>query len=159
MILGSGLAPVAELRAAGVPVGLGCDGSASADSASLWLEARTAMLQGKLRHGAAAMSARDALEIATRGGAGCLGRTGEIGELSVGACGDLVVWSLDGPAQAGALSDPIEAWLRCGPNSARHTVIAGKPVVLDGAPVHGRLDEMLVRHRAIAAGMQSALDA
>ncbi len=159
MILGSGLAPVAELRAAGVPVGLGCDGSSSADSASLWLETRTAMLQGKLRHGAAAMTARDALEIATRGGAGCLGRVGEIGELSVGACGDVVVWSLDGPAFAGALSDPIEAWLRCGPNSARHTVVAGKPIVLDGAPVHGGLDEMLLCHRAIAAGMQSALDA
>ncbi|MBA3339090.1 MAG: 8-oxoguanine deaminase [Geodermatophilaceae bacterium] len=158
MILGSGLAPVAELRAAGVPVGLGCDGSASADSASLWLETRMAMLQGKLRHGAAAMSARDALEIATRGGAGCLGRTGEIGELSIGACGDLVVWSLAGPAFAGAISDPIEAWLRCGPSKARHTVVAGNPVVLDGVPVHGGLDEMLIRHRAISGEMQSALN-
>ncbi len=158
MILGSGLAPVAELRAAGVPVGLGCDGSASADSASLWLEARTAMLQGKLRHGAAAMSARDVLEIATRGGAGCLGRTGEIGELSVGACGDLVAWSLEGTAFAGALSDPIEAWLRCGPTNARHTVVAGNPVVLNGVPVHDGLDEMLIRHRGISGEMQSALD-
>src|SRR3954469_5171585 len=79
MILGSGLAPIAELRAAGAPVGLGVDGSASADSASLWLEARTAMLQGKLRHGAGAMSARDALELATRGGAAALRRAGEEG--------------------------------------------------------------------------------
>ncbi len=158
MILGSGLAPVAELRAAGVPVGLGCDGSSSADSASLWLEARTAMLQGKLRHGAAAMSARDALEIATRGGAGCLGRTGEIGELSVGACGDLVVWSLDGPGFAGAISDPIEAWLRCGPSSAKHTVVAGNPIVLDGRPVRDGLDGLLTRHREISTGMQSRLD-
>ncbi len=157
MILGSGLAPVAELRAAGVPVGLGCDGSSSADSASLWLEARTAMLQGKLRHGAAAMSARDALEIATRGGAGCLGRTGEIGELSIGACGDLVVWPLEGPAFAGALSDPIEAWLRCGPSAARHTVVGGALVVVDGVAVHPELDAMLVRHRAISGAMQSAL--
>ena len=61
------------------------------------------------------MSARDALEIATRGGAACLGRTGEIGELSVGACGDLVVWAADPIAYAGALTDPVEAWLRCGP--------------------------------------------
>jgi cytosine/adenosine deaminase-related metal-dependent hydrolase len=94
LILGSGLAPVQELRAAGAPVGLGVDGSSSADSASLWLEARTAMLLGKLRHGAGSTAARDVLEIATRGGAACLGRTGEIGELSVGACGDLAVWSL-----------------------------------------------------------------
>src|SRR3954464_7442858 len=122
MILGSGLAPVAELRAAGSPVGLGVDGSASADSASLWLEARTAMLQGKLRHGAGAMSARDALEIATRGGSACLGRAGEVGELSGGVWGELAVWPLVGTAFAGALSDPVEAWLRCGPLTARHTV-------------------------------------
>ena len=158
MILGGGLAPVAELRAAGVPVGLGCDGSSSADSASLWLEARTAMLLGRLRHGAASMSARDALEMATRGGAGCLGRVGEIGELSVGSVGDLVVWPLEGVAFAGALSDPVEAWLRCGPVSARHTVVAGRLVVEDGLPTHPDLAEMLARHRTIAAGIQNAFD-
>jgi cytosine/adenosine deaminase-related metal-dependent hydrolase len=155
MILGSGLSPVADLRAAGAPVGLGVDGSSSADSASLWLEARTAMLQGKLRQGAAAMSARDALEIATRGGAQCLGRAAEIGQLSVGACGDLVVWGLDGVRFAGALSDPVEAWLRCGPVSARHTVVGGRLVVEDGVPVHGGLDEQLGVHRRVSAAMQS----
>jgi cytosine/adenosine deaminase-related metal-dependent hydrolase len=155
MILGSGLAPVAELRAAGAPVGLGVDGSASADSASLWLEARTAMLQGKLRHGAGSTSARDALEMATRGGAACLGRAGEIGELAVGACGDLAVWPLDGVAFAGALSDPVEGWLRCGPVAARHTVVAGRPVVEDGVPVHPGLDEQLAVHRRIAARLQA----
>jgi cytosine/adenosine deaminase-related metal-dependent hydrolase len=133
------------------------DGSASADSASLWLEARTAMLQGKLRHGAGAMSARDALEVATRGGAACLGRSGEIGELSVGACGDLVVWPLTGPAFAGALSDPVEAWLRCGPVAARHTVVDGRLVVEDGVPVHDGLDEQLAVHRRVSERMQSAL--
>ncbi len=157
MILSAGLAPVAELRAAGVPVGLGCDGSASADSASLWLEARTAMLLGKLRGGPAAMSARDALEIATRGGAAVLGRSGEIGELTVGACGDLVVWPLTGVPFAGALSDPVEAWLRCGPVAARHTVVAGRPVVVDGVPVHPGLEDMLARHRTLATKVQSAL--
>jgi cytosine/adenosine deaminase-related metal-dependent hydrolase len=157
MILGSGLAPVAELRAAGAPVGLGVDGSASADSASLWLEARTAMLQGKLRRGAAAMSARDALEMATRGGAACLGRAGEIGELSIGACGDLVVWPLSGAAFAGALYDPVEAWLRCGPVAARHTVVAGRPLVEDGVPVHPGLDEQLAVHRRVSERMQAAV--
>ncbi|MGY1689054.1 8-oxoguanine deaminase [Geodermatophilus sp. SYSU D01105] len=156
MILGSGLAPVAELRAAGAPVGLGVDGSASADSASLWLEARTAMLQGKLRHGAGAFSARDALELATRGGAACLGRVGEIGQLSVGACGDLVVWPLSGVAFAGALSDPLEAWLRCGPVAARHTVVAGRLVVEDGVPAHPALDEQLAVHARVAARVQAA---
>jgi cytosine/adenosine deaminase-related metal-dependent hydrolase len=115
------------------------------------------MLQGKLRHGAGSMSARDALEVATRGGAACLGRAGEIGELSVGACGDVAVWSLDGVRFAGALSDPVEAWLRCGPLSARHTVVGGRLVVEDGVPVHGDLDEQLAVHRRVSERMQSGV--
>ena len=81
LILSSGVAPVIDLIAAGVHVGIGVDGSSSADSASMWLEARQAMLLAKLRSGAGAGTARMALECATRGGAGCLGRIGEIGEL------------------------------------------------------------------------------
>lgn len=154
MIGGGGLAPVAELRTAGVPVGLGCDGSASTDHASLWLEARTALLQGRLRGGPTAMGARDALHIATRGGAGCLGRSGEIGQLSVGAVGDVVCWPLEGIAFAGALSDPVEAWLRCGPVSARHTVVAGRPVVRDGALVAPGVPDILRRHRTAAQRLQ-----
>ena len=87
-----------DLRAAGVAVGLGVDGSSSADSASLWLEARQAMLLAKLRDGAGAGTARMALEMATLGGAACLGRTGELGVLAPGAVGDVAVWSLTGPA-------------------------------------------------------------
>jgi cytosine/adenosine deaminase-related metal-dependent hydrolase len=156
LILGSGIAPTVELRAAGVKVGLGVDGSSSADSASLWLEARQAMLLAKLRNGPAAGTARAALEMATRGGAGCLGREGEIGELSVGAVGDLVVWDLSGPAFAGAIADPIEAWLRCGPASARHTVVAGRVIVEDGHVTHPALDEMLRTHHRLAERMQAA---
>jgi cytosine/adenosine deaminase-related metal-dependent hydrolase len=154
LILGSGIAPVVDLRAAGVPVGLGVDGSSSADSGSLWLEAREAMLLAKLRSGPEAGTARMALECATRGGAGCLGRVGEIGELSVGAVGDVAVWSLTGPAFAGALADPVEAWLRCGPVAARDTVVHGRPVVRGGALVSRRGDEMLATHRRLAARMQ-----
>jgi cytosine/adenosine deaminase-related metal-dependent hydrolase len=154
MIGGGGLAPVAELRAAGSPVGLGCDGSASTDHASLWLEARGALLQGRLRGGPTAMGARDALEIATRGSAGCLGRTGEIGQLSVGAAGDLVCWPLEGLAFAGALTDPVEAWLRCGPVASRHTVVAGRAVVRDGRIVAAGVEDILARHRTVAARLQ-----
>ena len=121
LILASGIAPVVGLRAAGVAVGLGVDGSSSADAASLWLEARQAMLLAKLRDGAGAMTARTVLEMATIGGAACLGRAGELGQLVPGAVGDLAVWSLDGPRFAGAVGDPIEAWLRCGPAAARDT--------------------------------------
>jgi cytosine/adenosine deaminase-related metal-dependent hydrolase len=100
------------------------------------------------------MGARDALEIATRGSAACLGRDGELGRLSVGAVGDLVCWPLEGVAFAGALTDPIEAWLRCGPVSARHTVVHGKLVVEDGTVVAPGEAEMLRRHRVISARIQ-----
>jgi len=155
LILASGLAPVGELRAAGSPVGIGCDGSSSADAASLWQETRLAMLLGKLRLGADAMSARDALDIATRGGAACLGRTGELGQLSVGAAGDLVAWKLDGPAFAGVVGDLVEGFLRCGPLSAHHTVVAGTPVVESGALCSPRLSEMLAWHRRLSEGFQA----
>ncbi len=116
-----------------------------------------AMLQGKVRNGAGSMSARDALEMATRGGAACLGRTGEIGELSVDACADLAVWSLEGVRFAGALSDPVEAWLRCGPTAARHTVVAGRFVVEDGVAVHPDLEEQLAVHRRVSERLQAPL--
>ncbi len=154
MILGSGIAPVVDLRDAGCAVGLGCDGSSSADAASLWQEARLALLAAKLRSGPEAVGARDVLEMATRGGAACLGRAGELGELSVGAAGDVAVWSLDGPAFAGVLDDPVEGWLRCGPLGARDTIVNGRAVVRDGSLVHPRLDEMLAAHRRIARRFQ-----
>ena len=154
LILASGIAPVVDLRAAGVKVGLGVDGSSSADSASLWLEARQAMLLAKLRNGAAAGTARMALEIATLGGAGCLGRSGELGVLAPGAVGDVAVWDLTGPRFAGALADPIEAWLRCGPAAARDTIVAGVAVVRHGALVSDRVDEMLAAHRDHSARIQ-----
>ncbi len=154
LILSSGIAPVVDLRAAGSPVGIGCDGSSSADAASLWQESRLAMLLGKLRSGAGAMSARDALEIATRGSAACLGREGELGTIEVGAVADLAVWKLDGPAFAGVLDDPIEGWLRCGPIGAHHTIVAGELLVESGQLVSPRLDEMLATHRTLARRFQ-----
>ena len=154
LILASGISPVVDLRAAGAKVGLGVDGSSSADSASMWLEARQAMLLAKLRNGAHAGTARMALEVATIGGAGCLGREGEIGELSVGAVADIAVWSLTGPSFAGAIADPVEAWLRCGPTGARHTIVNGRVVVRDGHITHPSLDEMLANHARISRRIQ-----
>ena len=154
LILASGIAPVVDLRKAGVHVGLGVDGSSSADSASLWLEARQAMLLAKLRNGADASDARMALEIATVGGAGCLGRIGEIGTLTVGAVGDIAVWSLESVQFAGAIADPIEAWLRCGPVGSRDTIVHGRAVVRDGQLVSNKVSEMLSQHRELSAHMQ-----
>jgi cytosine/adenosine deaminase-related metal-dependent hydrolase len=156
MMLGNGrICPVRDLRAAGTPVGLGCDGSSSNDIASLWLEARTALLLGRVRGGPTGTTARDVLDVATRGGAACLGRTGEIGELSVGASGDLVVWAADPVAHAGALTDPLESWLRCGPGRARDTVVAGRVLVENGALTLPGVDDMVARHRAAAARVQA----
>jgi cytosine/adenosine deaminase-related metal-dependent hydrolase len=107
-----------------------------------------------MRGGPASTGARDALEIATRGSAACLGREGELGVLEVGAAGDLVCWPLEGIAFAGALTDPIEAWLRCGPVAARHTVVAGRVVVREAMLMADGVEEILARHAKAAAAMQ-----
>ena len=154
-LIGAGLAPVRELRDAGVAVGIGCDGSASTDCASLWLETRSALLLARLRGGPEAMRAREALEMATLGGAACLGRD-DIGRLAPGAAGDLVVWPVGGITFAGALTDPVEALLRCGPVAARETVVHGKVLVEDGRLTAPGVEEMLARHRGIAESWLAA---
>lgn len=154
MLAGGGITPVPELRAAGVAVGLGVDGSASTDCASMWLEARQALLMARYRCGPAAFSARDALEVATIGGAACLGREGELGSLAVGAVGDLVCWPVTGLGFAGAHTDLVEAWLRCGPVSARHTVVHGRVLVEDGHLLDPGVERMLATHARVSKALQ-----
>lgn len=153
-LYGKSIAPIRSLRNAGARVGLGCDGSSSADHASLWLEARTALLLGRLLGGPSAMTARDVLEIATVGSAACLGREDGLGSLQAGAPGDLTVWSLDEVAFAGAHTDLVEAWLRCGPVRARHTIVNGRVLVRDGVPQWAGLQESLSSHRRISREWQ-----
>ena len=112
------------------------------------------MLLAKLKNGADAADARMALEVATIGGAGCLGRLGEIGQIVVGQVGDIAVWDLTGIQFAGAIADPIEAWLRCGPTSARDTIVHGKAIVRDGHLVSTKVNEMMTSHTRLAAKMQ-----
>lgn len=149
-----GIAPIPEMRKHGISVGLGCDGSASTDHGSLWLEARTALILARVRLGPMAMSARDVLEMATVGSAKCLGREGEIGVLTPGSCGDLVAWPMEGVSFAGAWTDPVEAWLRCGPVAARHTIVAGRTLVRNGELTLPKLEEMLTRHERISREWQ-----
>ena len=127
--LGSGIAPVRRMRDTGVPVGLGVDGSASNDRASLVDEARQALLLQRVAAGADAMSAREALWIATRGGAEVLGRD-DVGQISPGYRADLAVWDLDDISAVG-LWDPA-ALLLSGPNRVRDLFVEGRPVVEDG---------------------------
>ncbi|HET6946499.1 MAG TPA: 8-oxoguanine deaminase, partial [bacterium] len=129
--LGSGLAPARELLDAGAVVGLAVDGSASNDSGDMLAEVRQAMLVARGRSGPAAMSARDALRVATRGSAGCLGRD-DIGSLQAGKRADVALFDLANLAYAGAEADPVAALMYCRPQRASHLFVEGRPVVRDG---------------------------
>lgn len=131
MRLASGIAPIPAMRRAGVPVGLGVDGSASNDAGHLLGEARQAMLLARVGHGPAAMTAREALEIATLGGARVLGRD-DIGALAPGMAADLVAFDLGGIEHAGAHHDLVAALVFCTPVRAALSVINGRVVVRAG---------------------------
>ncbi len=150
------IAPVRALRDAGARVGLGCDGSSSADHMSLWLEARTALLLARIKEGPAAMTARDVLQIATVGSAACLGREDGLGTLRPGAPGDVVVWNLDEVAFAGVHTDLVEGFLRCGPVRARDTIVSGRLLVRDGVPLSNKLHDAVAAHRRISREWQGA---
>ncbi len=148
MRLASGIAPVRKMLDAGVPVGLGVDGSASNDGAHLLGEARQAMLLQRVAHwdssGPAAMTARQALEVATLGGARVLNRD-DIGALKPGMAADVVLFDLSQIGYAGALHDPVAALVFCTPSSVACSVINGRVVVRDGTCV--TLDTGLLRER------------
>ena len=127
--LGSGIAPIREMRDAGVPVGLGVDGSASNDAGNLMIEARQSMLLQRVKNGADAMSAREALKIATKGGAKVLGRD-DCGEIAVGKRADIAVWDVSGVETAGSW-DPA-ALLLAGPNRVKDLFVEGRQIVSDG---------------------------
>lgn len=149
MRLASGIAPVGAMRRAGVPVGLGVDGSASNDGAHMLGEARQALLLARVGFGPAAMTAREALEIATRGGAQVLGRD-DIGALAPGMSADLVAFDLRGVGHAGAGHDPVAALVFCQPVNAALSVINGRVRVRGGHLVDCELAPLLARHRALA---------
>lgn len=127
--LGSGIAPVRAMRDAGVNVALGVDGSASNDSGNLVAEARQAMLLQRVTRGADAMSAREALEIATRGGADVLGRP-ECGRIAIGKRADIAVWDMSGVEAAGNWD--CAALLLAGPNKVRDLIVEGRKIVESG---------------------------
>ncbi|KAI3596534.1 Guanine deaminase [Cupriavidus necator H850] len=149
MRLASGIAPVRAMRDAGVPVGLGVDGSASNDGAHMLGEARQAMLLQRVGYGPAAMSAREALEIATLGGARVLNRD-DIGALAPGMSADFVAFDMSQVGFAGAGHDPVAAMVFCTPANVAASVINGREVVRDGALLTADLPNVLLRHRALA---------
>jgi len=135
MRLGSGFAPAREMIDAGVSVGIAVDGSASNDSGNLLAEVRQALLTTRARKGAASMTAREALRVATRGGAACLGRD-DIGSIEVGKRADIALFAVDDLAHRGAEADPVAALVFCDPGPVRHLFVEGKAVVRDGQLVN-----------------------
>lgn len=151
--LGSGIAPVRAMRDAGVPVGLGVDGSASNDSGNLAQEARQAMLLQRVAQGADAMSAREALEIATRGGAEVLGRE-DCGQIAPGKQADIAVWDMSGIEGAGSW-DPA-ALLLAGPVTVRDLFVQGRQVVRDGHLTTVDLPRVIERQNRLARALMEA---
>jgi 8-oxoguanine deaminase len=156
MRLASGIAPIHEYLQQGVKVGLGVDGSASNDGSHMLAEARQAMLLARLRsglegasrsdtQGAWIMTARQALEMATRGGAAVLGRS-DIGALEVGRCADIIAINLNRLDYAGALHDPLAAVVFCAPQQVDFNFVHGRPVVQDGQLLTADLPSLVVKH-------------
>lgn len=148
--LGSGIAPVRAMRDAQVSVGLGVDGSASNDAGNLVAEARQAMLLQRVANGADAMSARETLEIATRGGAQVLGRP-DCGQIAVGKRADIAVWDVSGIESAGSW-DPA-ALLLAGPTKVRDLYVEGRRVVAEGHLTSQDLPLMIETQNKLALGL------
>jgi cytosine/adenosine deaminase-related metal-dependent hydrolase len=160
MRLASGVAPIAKMLTAGVKVGLGVDGSASNDSSHMLAEARQAMLLSRLDAGLRGaslseesapelMTARQALEVATRGGAAVLGRD-DIGSLEVGKCADFFAVNLNQLDFAGGLHDPLAALVFCSPAKADYTVVGGKFIVKEGQMQTVELPILIEKHNRAA---------
>jgi 8-oxoguanine deaminase len=159
MRLASGIAKVTAMRGAGVPVGLGVDGSASNDGGQLLAEARLALLLQRVSaslepfgcdRGPVSMTARDALDLATRGGAEVLGRS-DIGQLAPGLCADLALFDLGSLELAGgAVHDPVGALLLCASSRAAFTIVDGKVRVRRGQLESFELAKVIERHNQLA---------
>jgi cytosine/adenosine deaminase-related metal-dependent hydrolase len=169
MRLASGIAPIKKYLDAGVRTGLGVDGSASSDGSNLLVELREAMLLARLKMGLLPpegpetvlsssdplrdkewMTARQALEIATIGGAAVLGRT-DIGSLEPGKCADFFTLDLNAITYSGGLSDPVAAIVFCAPTSACHTVVGGRLIVDNGEVATIDMGPVVQEHNRNAA--------
>jgi 8-oxoguanine deaminase len=167
MRLGSGIAPIYEMRHSGVKVGLGVDGSASNDGSNLLEEVRQAMMVARVRAGLMGaslsggqtqplMSAREALEIATRGSASVLGRE-DIGSLEAGKCADFFAINLNHLEFTGALHDPLAAVVFCSPVRADYTVVAGKFIVKEGQLTTIDQQRLVALHNQAAKRLLTAI--
>jgi cytosine/adenosine deaminase-related metal-dependent hydrolase len=152
--LGAGVAPVRELLDEGARVGLGVDGSASNERSDLFLEVKQALLVARGRGGAAAMTAREALRLGTRGGAAVLGRD-DIGSLEPGKCADFAVWRTD-VLELGGAEDPVAGLVLSAPHRVDRLLVGGEDVVRGGALVQADEADIARGHRAQARRFAAA---
>jgi cytosine/adenosine deaminase-related metal-dependent hydrolase len=145
MRLGAGIAPVRELLDSSVPVGIGVDGPASNERSDLLNETRQALLVARARGGGEAMTAREALRLATRGGAKVLGRD-DIGSLEPGKCADFAVWRTD-VLEFGGADDPVAALVLSAPHRPDRLYVGGTAVVRDGRLARADEVEIAAAHR------------
>jgi 8-oxoguanine deaminase len=146
--LGSGIAPARALLDESATVGLGVDGSASNDAGNLLAEVRQAMLISRAGGDPKAMMAREALRVATRGGAACLGRD-DLGSLEPGKRADVALFGVDGLDFAGAEADLVAAIVHCSPQRVRDLFVEGRPVVRDGRLVNANEDDIAAEGRRV----------
>ncbi len=154
MRLGSGIAKITELRDAGSPVGVAVDGSASNDASHMLAEVRQALLLARVARGAESMTVLEALEMATMGGAACLGRE-DIGALEPGKAADIAIFALDDPGYSGA-ADPVGALLLCHPQRVETLIIQGKIVVEQGQIQTVDLPPLVEAHRRKAYALTTS---
>ena len=148
MVLASGVCRTCELEKAGASVGLGVDGSASNDSSNMMEAVRHALMIGRLRYGASAITHLDVLRWGTEGSARCLGRD-DIGKIEVGRQADLALFTLDEPRFSGG-HDPLATLVLCGAHRADRVMVGGRWRVVDGAPVGVDLTKLIADHRQAA---------
>ncbi len=155
MTLGSGIAPVAKMLDSGVRIGLAVDGSASNDSSNMIREVRQTMLLQRVASGAKAMTARQALRMATMGGAAVLRREDEIGSLEAGKAADLIAFDLNDIAFAGA-ADPVAALVHCAADRVDFSIVNGEWRVKDGRLLAGDAPKWIARHNELARQLTRA---
>jgi 8-oxoguanine deaminase len=152
MTLGSGQCRTLDLEAAGSPVGLAVDGSASNDASNMMEEVRHALLLGRLTYGADRVSHLDALRWSTQGSAACLGRD-DIGTIRVGAAADLALFRLDQDLRFSGGHDPLATLVLCGASRADRVMVNGRWVVVDGEMVTSDTRALRARHHALAQAL------
>jgi len=152
--LGAGVAPVRAMIDAGVPVGLGVDGSASNERSDLSADVKQALLVARGRGGPEAMTVREALWLGTRGGAEVLGRS-DLGSLEPGKCADFAVWRTDG-LELGGADDLVAGLVLSGPHRAERVYVGGEPAVLGGQLARADEREIAAEHRVQAARFLTA---